>query len=84
MREKILVLIIALAICFAWVGIGVQVGRRAESSFQSERIEFLTTRMAELIEQVDVIGSRVTLLERPREPVMLPRHPGRIGSIDAP
>jgi hypothetical protein len=50
----------------------------------NERVARIEQRLAELIEQVDVIGSRVTLLERPREPVMLPRHPGRIGSIDSP
>lgn len=84
MRERysdllwtVLFLVLATDAAFSIVSM---IRNRAET----ERIPRIEQRLAELIEQVDVIGSRVTFLERPREPVNLPRNPGRIGSTDSP
>lgn len=78
MGEKIFV----AALCVVWFWIGVTAGPREQSSFEPQRVARIEQRLGELIQQVDVIGSRVTLLERPREPVMPPRNPGRIGASD--
>ena len=56
----------------------------AEIVRNREKIATLERIASKQLAIVDWHSSRITQLERPDEPVVAPRHPGRIGSIDSP
>ena len=69
-----------VAVIAAVVSIAAAVGSTVVSSREStDRLDVHRSSLTRLTAEVNSLRARILQLERPDEPVHLPRHPGRIG-----
>jgi hypothetical protein len=80
------ILAVSLAIAFAWM-LAINLlcfehdRKIREQDANLDRLSRVVEKQSAII---DWQSRRITLLERPDEPVYPPRNPGRLGSIDSP